>query len=238
MPTCSFITDIDTSSAHLVGDTLTIPDGGLSFLTDSFAEIYASALPQALRMISKERQLGLSFFPNEAEACQNFHFFSKAFSQHPEPAHFHLSAPEEPSLCPCCIDVAQFRVRQLAQNPLTAILAHAASSETSLVVSAENHDGLLTIAHTPVNLLRQDENLISEGTDDQLKISIRHLHAMRLTEETLDGVPHQSLALLNSHGDITCTLSAPSAKIATAWQDVLGRKDNCYQIHESRKSPS
>lgn len=229
MPTCSFVTDIDTSSAHLVDQTLVIPGGGLTIETTNFQEAYTSTTPPALQLISLKRHLNITLLPNEPEACRKFHFFSKALSKNEMPDEFEIEPICEPGLCPCCIDSAQMRIRQIPQNPLTVILANCAAHQTSLIVSAKNADGGLTISHSPTNLLRQEEFLISEGDHDHIKINIRHLHALRLTEETLDGCLHQSLELINSHGEVTCTFSAPKKIISNSWETVLSKYNHSFQ---------
>ena len=236
MPTCSVVTELDTSSAHLFENILTFLDCGLSLDITYFTEIYATSSPPALHLISSNRKLVASLYLNEKEAASRFHFFAKSFALEQMPENFVLEQAQPPSLCPCCIDAAQFRIRQIAQNPLTAILAHAASIELPLIVTLRQTEGCLTFARTPVTLLRQDENLISEGSPDRLKISIRHLHAMCLTEESLDGQSHQSLALLSSHGEVTSTLSAPSKEIAETWRTILHCRDHHYEVLNSHSN--
>lgn len=229
-PTASLTTNIDASSAHLSGGALTVPDGGLVIGTSRFEEVYAGTTPTALHMISRERQLGISILPDQKETRRRFQFFAEAFSLGSLPPDFQVERPKSPDLCPCCLEAARLRVRRMAQNPLTAILAHAATDEVSLVATLRNSDGGLTVAHTPVNLLCKGQYLISEGLDDELKISIPHLHAMSLSEELLEGIPHEVLTLLNSHGEVSGILSAPSEEVAGAWNLILSRRDHCYNI--------
>jgi hypothetical protein len=232
-PTSVIQTSIDFSSAHLIDDILTIPGAGLSLKSSSFLEVYATSPSPALQLISATRQLGITLQPTNTQEFKQFRFFCEAYSGASAPKDFQPDGPATPELCPCCLDAAQIRIRQLAQNPLTAVLAHSASSQIPLLVSTENEDGCLTIAHTPTNVLKKDECLVSEGITDHIENSIRHLHAMRLTKEMIDGQKYQSLELLSSIGKTTGRISAPANLIENAWEDIFSRRDHCYEIIHS-----
>ena len=232
LPTCSTTSKVDTSSAYVSEGRLIVPGAGLSFDTACFKEIYASASPAKLSMISEHRRLALSFTLEDESMRQKFGYFAKAFALDTVPDDFQLESPVAPHLCPCCMDAAKYRVKNLAQNPLTCILDHAAGLHYPLVVSLRNADGQMMTSHTPVHLKRQGGRLISEGRDNQFQIDITHLHAMRLNEVRLDGVPHISLALYNSRGEKNCSISAVSFDMANTWQTILDNKNHCYEMIE------
>lgn len=230
LPSVSFQTSVDVSSAHLVDNTLCIPGGGLSLEVLTFEEAYASSKTPGFHLISENRKLGLRLTPKEEKVIRQFHYFSEALAIEEIADHFEMDRPDEPQLCPCCIASAQFRIRQMAQNPITVILAHAASARQPLIVSTKTNEGGLTMNHTPTNLRRDDDMLISEGHGDQVEINIRHLHAMHLNGGVVDGRSHQSLTLLNSHGHEVCTISAPSDQVREKWIETLRDQNCCYEV--------
>ena len=232
MPTCSVTSKVDVSSAYMLKGELIVPGAGLSFDTTCFKEVYASESPAVLYMISEHRRLALSFTLEDDRVRQKFGYFAKAFSLDTMPDDFQLEKPIAPNLCPCCMDAAKYRIKNLAQNPLTCILDHAAGLHYPLTISLRNAEGQMMMSHAPAHLQRQEGRLSSEGRDNQFQIDINHLHAMRLNEVRLDGVPHISLALYNSRGEKNCSISAVSSDMANTWKTILDNKNHCYEMIE------
>jgi len=232
MSACSITLRVDASSAYVVNEILVIPDAGVSFNSNCFKKIYTAEDPVGLHMLSEHKRLCLSFLVNEEQVSEKFNYFSKVFSLELMPPGFQIEKPEPPQLCSCCVGAAKYRVKDWSKNPVTSILDHAGSILCPLVVSLENEDGRVIISHTPIDLWCQSGHLVSEGQNNQLKISIAHLHAMRLSEVVLEGRSHVSLALYNSRGDLTCTISAEKDYVSNTWQMILDDRNHCYQILE------
>ncbi|MFT6862673.1 MAG: hypothetical protein ACJAVK_001232 [Akkermansiaceae bacterium] len=229
-PTCMTSATIDLSSAHLTDGTFTIPGASLALATASFSEVYSSFDPLKVTLISHSRELKLSLRPTDDQALPQLHTLCDAYASEAASQNFKVPEVVKPGLCPCCVTAARIRVRQITRNPLTTILADAASRSKALLVSVQSNDGCFTSAHLPAHLLQNDSCLISEGFDSRFEINIRHLHAMKLTTEVIDGKPHRSLELMNSLGDTTNKVSAPADEVREAWVQILGRRDHCYEI--------
>lgn len=229
-PTCTTNATIDLSSAHLTDGTFTIPGAGLTLETASFSEIYSTFDPLKVTLISQSRELKLSLRPTDDQALPKLHAICAAYASETTSQNFKVPGVVTPGLCPCCIEAARIRVRQITRNPLTAILADAALRSNALLVSVQSKDGCFSSAHLPAHLLQNDSCLISEGFGSRFEINIRHLHAMKLTTEMIDGKSHRSLELMNSLGNTTNKVSAPADQIKEAWVQILGRRNHCYDI--------
>ena len=225
LPTCSFASKICLSSAQLSGEDLIVPDEGLALTRRHFTEIYALKNPNRLHILSNHRNFGLTLTADEDKAQKQLEFLIKSFEleRGASGQDEKIESVVEPNLCPCCVNYANLRIQQMAHNPLTAILADTAQRSLSLIVSCDSPGGRFTTQLRPTDIYRDQEFLVAKENNRIFSVNIRHLHTMRLFSQMIDGEPHESLALLNSHGIITGVLSLPRDVASHEWQKLLGR---------------
>ena len=243
MAAATFQTTVDLSSAHLTGDGLLFtPCSSLNLDTRKFDHVYATGGTQAgedhhtLEMISRERTLRLSLSPVDRETLVLFNHFVGTYAQEVIPeasCRARGEPPHLPTLCPCCQEAGQARVGRLMDNPLTAILAGNSCQGIPLMVSLKSAAGSILAPHLPRELVQEGDWLISRSSENRVRINIRHLHALFLDTLTLEGIPHEHLSLLNSHGEQTCSFAAPSGEVAQTWRAILEREEHCYQVHHA-----
>lgn len=231
-PTCRFVGDLELGSSQIIDGDLHIPEGGLFLQTRSFQDVFFNPGEAILEMISRRRRLKVSFRPMSEEGTRHMRLLARVFGDTEDEGELPMPVLEVPCLCPSCGEAAEARIRDLPINPLTGILAVASMEGRPVMVAAHASEGGVTLNHQPGDLLRDHDRLISEGGDSGVSFNIRHLHALKLAVENLDGEMHQSLALINSLGETTCRIYSDDIRDRDRWRDILSRPGHSYRVVE------
>ncbi len=224
--------EINLSSGYISDEDFVLPEAGFSFKGARRGMVYASAKSAVLYFISENRELAIVLEPKLASSRRQLYFITGTFWDKNMMKDFEAESLKTPTLCPCCRDAAHFRSSSMAQNPLTIILDKTIDKGIGVTIAMSSRDGNLVIAHTPKNLLKKGDFLVSEGQNYSMEVDMNHLYAYRLVQEELDGEDHQLLLLFNSHGENFCEISAKSSEVKEIWRSVLNCESSSYQATE------
>ncbi|MDP0489916.1 MAG: hypothetical protein Q7Q71_02550 [Verrucomicrobiota bacterium JB023] len=235
-PTVSFRSVIDLSSSLLQrSGRFFVPQHSLSIATQEVSGIHAvepSARDvPALEIDFASRRCRLAMSTLECSDLRVFNNFSCTFGY--EMVVETAKRREErkliePPMCPCCVERGERRAMRSHFNPITRMLTDALDRRIRLLVGVRRPGASFLSSVLPTRVHIRAGSIIAGGDDAEVTVKARSLHAFVTGRSQVDGVANLDVHLLNTHGEVVATLSAPEKLVAERWEGFLADPRSGY----------
>lgn len=177
----------------------------------------------------KDRKSSLSFYRCPPKALK---LMTTLFGWEIKPETPALSSSRELTpltVCRCCAGAAEARRNSVATNPLLSILTSLTEAGQQLTLNLCAPSLNLVTQLQPLEVRSQRGNIIVRSADSELIIDTGHLHGLLIRDSQLDNEDVCELSLVNSHGEIFTTISAPATIFQDTWKSSLSSSNGSYQ---------